>query len=106
MLGRRYVQLSSRDTPILIENSEVNDTEVYVTLPEGWKMADAQPELKVNSTFGTFLRTEKQEGRVFTITESLRIPRVRVYPKSYEAFASFAADVDLIQMRDLTVTTP
>jgi hypothetical protein len=43
---------------------------------------------------------------VFTITESLRIPRVRVYPKSYESFASFAADVDLIQMRDLTLTTP
>jgi tetratricopeptide (TPR) repeat protein len=103
-LGRRYVQLSSRDTPILIENSEVSDTEVYVTLPEGWKLTDLQPELKVNSAFGTFRRTEKQEGRVFTITETLRIPRVRVYPKAYDSFASFAADIDLIQGRDLTLT--
>jgi predicted Zn-dependent protease len=103
-LGRRYVQLSARDTPILIENSEVSDTEVYVTLPEGMKVADLEPELKVNSAFGTFRRTEKQEGRVLTITESLRIPRVRVYPKFYESFASFAADVDLIQGRDLTLT--
>jgi predicted Zn-dependent protease len=104
MLGRRYVQLSSRSTPLLIENSEVNDTEVRVTLPAGWRVSDAQPELKVNGRFGSFRRTERQEGRVFIINESLRIPRVRVYPKDYEAFAGFAADVDLVQMRDLTLT--
>jgi tetratricopeptide (TPR) repeat protein len=104
MLGRRYVQLSSRNTPMLIENSEVNDTQVRLTVPEGWRITDAQPELKANSRFGSFRRTEKQEGRVFTINESLRIPHVRVYPKDYEAFAAFAADVDLIQGRDLTLT--
>jgi tetratricopeptide (TPR) repeat protein len=103
-LGRRYVQLSSRDSPMLLENSEVSDTVVHVTLPEGWKLSDPQPELKVNSAFGSFRRTEKQEGRVLIINEWLRIPRVRVYPKQYEAFSSFAADVDLIQLRDLTIT--
>jgi hypothetical protein len=103
MLGRRYVQLSTRKSPMLLESSEVSDTEVHVTLPEGWRLSDPQAELKVDSTFGRFRRSERQEGRVLIINESLRIPRVRVYPKSYEAFSSFAADVDLLQMRDMTL---
>lgn len=103
-LGPRYVQLSSRTTPILLENSDVNDTEVHVTLPEGMKVTDLEPELKVESPFGTFRRTERQEGRVLIINESLRIARTRIYPKQYGAFASFAADVDLIQGRDLTLS--
>ncbi|MDY7226785.1 DUF3858 domain-containing protein [Hyalangium rubrum] len=106
MLGRRYVQLSSRDTPLFIDNSEASDTQVTVTLPEGWKLSDPQPELKVDSAFGSFRRTEKQEGRVLTITESLRMPRNRIPPKSYEAFSSFAGDVDLLQTRDLVLLTP
>jgi len=101
MLGRRYVQLSTRSTPLFIEDSEASNTQVKLTLPEGWKLQDAQPALKVDSRFGRFVRSEKQEGNVVTFLEGMRLPRNRIYPKDYEAFAQFAGDVDLIQTRDL-----
>ncbi len=104
MLGRRYVQLSARNTPIFLEDSELSNTQVTLTLPEGWKLQDAQPALKVNSRFGRFVRSEKQEGRVVTFLEGMRMPRNRIYPKDYEAFVQFAGDVDLIQTRDLMLT--
>jgi predicted Zn-dependent protease len=104
MLGRRYVQLSSRHTPLFLEDSEASNTQVALTLPEGWRLQDPQPGLKVNSRFGRFVRGEKQEGRVVTFLEGMRLPRNRIYPKDYDAFAQFAGDVDLIQTRDLILT--
>ncbi|WP_224361161.1 tetratricopeptide repeat protein [Hyalangium versicolor] len=105
MLGRRYVQLSVRHTPLFLEDTENSNTQATLTLPEGWQLQDPQPALKVNTRFGRFVRSEKQEGRVVTFLEGLRLPRNRVYPKDYEAFAQFAGDVDLIQTRDLVLVS-
>jgi predicted Zn-dependent protease len=102
-LGRRYVQLSSRKTPLFLDESEASNTKVEVTLPEGWRLMDPQPSLKVTNRFGRFVRSEKQEGRVLTIIEGLRLPRTRVMPQDYDTFARFAGDVDLIQTRDLVL---
>jgi len=104
MLGRRYVQLSSRKAPMFIDDSEASNTQVTLTLPEGWRLQDVQPSLKVNNRFGRYVRSEKQEGRVLTIVEGLRLPRTRVMPNEYETFSQFAGDVDLIQTRDLVFT--
>jgi hypothetical protein len=104
MLGRRYVQLSTRHAPLFLEDSEASNTQVTLTLPEGWHLQDPQPALKVNSRFGRFVRSEKQEGRVVTFLEGLRLPRNRIYPRDYDDFARFAGDVDLIQTRDLVLT--
>jgi tetratricopeptide (TPR) repeat protein len=103
MLGRQYVQLSSRDTPLFLDESVASNTQVIVTLPEGLRLQDAQAALKVNSRFGRYVRSEKQEGRVLTIIEGLRLPRARIAPKDYDAFAQWAGDVDLIQTRDLVL---
>jgi hypothetical protein len=102
-LGRRYVQLSSRDTPLFIDESEASNTLVELTLPEGWRLQDPQPSLKVNNRFGRFGRSEEQKGRVLTIIEALRMPRTRVMPQDYNTFARFAGEVDLIQLRDLVL---
>jgi len=102
-LGRRYVQLSSRDTPLFIDESEASNTVVELTLPPGWRLQDPQPSLKVNNRFGRFGRSEEQKGRVLTIIEALRLPRTRVMPQDYNTFARFAGDVDLIQLRDLVL---
>ncbi|HYH96280.1 hypothetical protein [Hyalangium sp.] len=103
MLGRRYVQLSVRHTPLFIDESEASNTQVTLTLPEGWRLQDPQPSLKVNNRFGRYVRSEKQEGSVLTIVEGMRLPRTRVMPKEYETFSQFAGDVDLIQTRDLVL---
>jgi hypothetical protein len=97
------VQLSARKTPLFLDESEASNTKVELTLPEGWRLMDPQPSLKVNNRFGRFVRSEKQEGRVLTIVEGLRLPRTRVMPQDYDTFARFAGDVDLIQTRDLVL---
>ncbi|HVG58397.1 MAG TPA: tetratricopeptide repeat protein [Hyalangium sp.] len=102
-LGRRYVQLSSRDTPLFIDETEASNTIVELTLPSGWRLQDPQPSLKVNNRFGRFGRSEEQKGNVLTIIEALRMPRTRVMPQDYNTFARFAGDVDLIQLRDLVL---
>lgn len=101
LLGREYVQLSRRETPLFLDRTQANQVHVELTLPEGWRLADPQPELKVETPFGRFVRREKQEGRTLTINESLTLHRNRIAPSNYDAFAQFAGDVDLIQTRDL-----
>ena len=103
MLGRRYVQLSSRKAPLFIDDSEASNTQATLTLPEGWRLQDPQASLKVTNRFGRYVRSEKQEGRVLTILEGLRLPRTRVMPNEYETFSQFAGDLDLIQTRDLVL---
>ncbi|MFP2933803.1 DUF3858 domain-containing protein [Pyxidicoccus sp. 3LG] len=102
-LGRRYVQLSTRRTPLYIDNTEASRTQVTLELPGGWKLTDPQASLNVDSPFGRFTRAEKQEGGTLTINESLRLPRTRVAPKQYEQFSGFTGDVDLIQTRELVL---
>jgi hypothetical protein len=102
-LGREYVQLSSRNTPLVLDRTQASRVQVALTLPQGWKLVDPQANLKVDSPFGRYLRTEKQEGRTLSIDETLMLYRNRVTPKAYEEFAQFTGDVDLLQTRDLFV---
>ncbi|HZI09047.1 MAG TPA: DUF3857 domain-containing protein, partial [Myxococcus sp.] len=104
MLGRQYVQLSTRSTPLYLDDTEVNRTQVTLTMPEGYRLSDPQAQLKAESPFGRLLRTEKQEGRTLTLDETLRVERGRIPVKKYEDFAHFAGEVDLIQSRDLVLT--
>jgi hypothetical protein len=103
LLGREYVQLSSRRTPLFIDRTQANRVQVSLKLPEGWKLTDPQQGLKVDTAFGRFHRTEKQEGRTLAIDETLQVFRNRIAPKAYEAFSQFTGDVDLIQTRDLFI---
>ncbi|CAM3080364.1 hypothetical protein G4177_04845 [Corallococcus sp. ZKHCc1 1396] len=101
LLGRRYVQVSSRTTPLFIDDTEASRTSVTLTMPQGWKLSDPQAGLKVDSEFGRYTREEKQDGRTLSIAESLLLPRARVTPAQYEKFSAFAGDVDLLQVREL-----
>jgi hypothetical protein len=103
-LGRQYVQLSTRTTPLYIDGTEENRTLVTLTMPQGFRLADPQAKLESESPFGRLQRTEKQEGRTLTVDETLRVERARIPVKKYEDFAHFAGQVDLIQSRDLLLT--
>jgi hypothetical protein len=102
-LGRQYVQLSTRTTPLYLPQTEASQTRVTLTMPPGYRLVDPQAELKVESPFGRMVRREKQEGRTLTLEETLRVERARVSVKKYEDFAHFAGEVDLLQSRDLTL---
>ncbi|HEX8439687.1 DUF3857 domain-containing protein [Archangium sp.] len=103
-LGRQYVQLSTRTTPLFIDGTEESRAQVTLTMPQGYRLADPQAQLNAESPFGRLRRTEKQEGRTLTVDETLRVERGRIPAQKYEDFAHFAGQVDLIQSRDLVLT--
>ncbi|AKQ68887.1 Cell division protein FtsK [Myxococcus hansupus] len=105
-LGRRFVQLSTRRTPLYVDTTEASSMQVTLTLPKGWKLEDPQAEIQAKNPFGRFSRSEKQDGDTLRVTESLRLPRNRIAPNQYEVFAGFTGDVDLIQTRELVLVKP
>jgi hypothetical protein len=101
MLGRRYLATPTRTTPLFIDFSESSRVTATVTLPPGFSLAGPVAEAKLETPAGRFVRAERQEGQVLTVTEDFRLAQARVAPKDYEAFAQFAGEVDLLQQRDL-----
>ncbi len=102
-LGRRYVQVSSRRTPLFIDATEQSSTQVTLELPPGYKLNSPAAEVKAQGPFGAFLRHERQQGNTVFVDESYRLDMARITPKQYAAFAQFAGEVDLLQARDLLV---
>jgi hypothetical protein len=102
-LGRRYVQLSTRATPLFLGATEASRVRVSLTLPQGYRLSDALPQFTVKSPFGQLTRRERQVAGVALLEEDFSLPMARIAPKDYERFARFAGEVDLLQARDLTL---
>jgi hypothetical protein len=108
-LGRRFVQLGARRTPLFIDATEQSDTQATVTVPKGFALQSGGLSVKTDSPFGKLERQEKQEGRTVKIAERFLLRMGRVPPGQYDAFAQFAGETDLLQARDLVlekVTAP
>ncbi|MBM7118886.1 DUF3857 domain-containing protein [Archangium primigenium] len=103
LLGRQYVQLSTRTIPLFLDRTDATHTVVTLKMPAGYRLTDPQAQLKSDSPFGRLLRTEKQEGGALVVDETLRVERGRIPVKQYEDFAHFAGEVDLVQSRDLVL---
>lgn len=101
MLGRRFVGVPSRVTPLFIEGSEHSVTTATLTLPPGWVLDGPVPEVKLEGPSGSYLRHEAQTGQTVTVDENFSLLQSRVPPKDYEAFGQFAGEVDLVQQREL-----
>ncbi|MDX2009276.1 MAG: tetratricopeptide repeat protein, partial [Myxococcaceae bacterium] len=65
-LGRRYLVLGQRVTPLFIESSESTVSKVTLTVPEGYRLKDGGSDLKTSCDWGRFVRRESQAGRVIT----------------------------------------
>jgi tetratricopeptide (TPR) repeat protein len=100
-LGRRYLVLGQRVTPLFVESSESTVSTVTLTVPEGYRLKDGGGETKTSCEWGRFVRREKQAGRVITVEEEAQLTQARVPVKGYEAFGQFAGEADLLQLRDV-----
>ncbi|MBL8917574.1 MAG: hypothetical protein JNJ54_01825 [Myxococcaceae bacterium] len=100
-LGRRYLVLGQRVTPLFIEASESTKALVTLTVPEGWQLKEPLAEAKTQCPWGHFTRKETQQGRVITVEEEARLVQSRVPVKEYERFGQFAGEADLLQGRDV-----
>jgi hypothetical protein len=105
-LSRRYVQVRTRRTPLVLESSEGIALEATLQLPEGATLSEPLTGLHVEGPLGMFEHGEQQQGRTVTVRESLQLRNGRVLPTDYEEFARFAGQVDLVQARDLVVRLP
>jgi hypothetical protein len=101
LLGRRYLQLGSRRTPLFLESLEESQTQATLELPQGYTLTGALPEVKLNCPYGHFERHEKVEASKVQIAEQYRVDMARVPPTDYERFGAFAGEVDLVQGREM-----
>jgi len=104
-VGRRYVTVGTRRSPLFIDATEQNVSHVALRLPPGWHIDDPLKGGKLESPFGLFTRDE-QGTEVFRVEERYRLDMARIPVDQYEAFASFAGQVDLLQTRDLVALKP
>jgi predicted Zn-dependent protease len=104
-VGRRYVTVGRRRSPLFIDSTEQNISHVALRLPKGWRIDDPLKGGKLESPFGLFTRDE-QEGEVFRVEERYRLDMARIPVTQYEAFAGFGGQVDLLQTRDLVAVKP
>jgi len=102
-LGRRFVHVGSRKTPLYVDSTEQNHTVTTVELPPGYSLSEPLGEVKSRGAYGNFIRKERQEKSQIQIEETYRLDMARVPSSEYDEFARFAAEVDLIQSRDLVV---
>jgi len=99
-VGRRYVTVGTRRSPLFIDSTEQNVSHVTLKLPPGWRIDDPLKDGKLQSPFGLFTRDER-DAETFRVEETYRLNMARIPVSQYEAFAGFAGQVDLLQTRDL-----
>ncbi len=101
MVGRRFLAVPSRVTPLFIDSSEASSTSATLTLPAGWVLSSPVGEVKISGPSGEYVRREVQQGAQVKVDEEFRLTQSRIAPKKYDSFAQFAGEVDLVQQRDL-----
>jgi hypothetical protein len=99
-VGRRYVTVGTRRSPLFIDSTEQNVSHVTLRLPAGWHIDDPLKNGKLQSPFGLFTRDET-DADAFRVEERYRLEMARIPVNQYEAFAGFAGQVDLLQTRDI-----
>jgi hypothetical protein len=102
-LGRRFVQLGSRRTPLFVDDTELTRTHAEIQLPAGFALREPIVGYQLHTRFGTYDRGEKVAGGTLTVDELYRLEMARIAPRDYEAFSRFAGEMDLVQSRDLVL---
>jgi cellulose synthase operon protein C len=102
-LGRRYVQLASRNTPLLIDPSSRAHSVVTLKVPAGAVPTGLVPSMVSTTSGARYARQETFAQGLLTVDESFTLSQVRVQPKAYADFARFCGEVDLAQARDAVI---
>jgi len=103
-LGRRFVQLGSRRTPLFVDDTELTRTHAEVQLPAGFTLREPIAGYQLHTRFGAYDRNEQVgAGGKLSIEEVYRLEMARIAPRDYEAFSRFAGEVDLVQVRDVVL---
>jgi len=102
-LGQRFVQVSSRQTPLFIDATEKQNLRAILIAPAGFSLSSPLGEARTDSPYGSFVRRERQDGGQVAVEEDYQLNMARIPVDKYDGFARFAGEVDLLQARDLAL---
>ncbi|HET6437691.1 MAG TPA: DUF3857 domain-containing protein [Anaeromyxobacter sp.] len=102
-LRARYVRLSARTTPLLIQEPERATSRLQIVPPAGMRVVPGAPA-RLDAFCGSYERTDRATDGDFVRQERLRIDRARLSPERYQEFSGFAAAVDGLEEEPLLIT--
>ena len=101
--GRRWAEKAERQTTLLIDAPEKQRAKVSLLLPPGMRLAAASPAVSLQTPFGTYAWSAREEKGTVVVEESIDVPLQRIPPASYPAFVAFARAIDAAQSQELTL---
>jgi hypothetical protein len=100
-LGRRWASKAERTLPLLIDASEKLSTSARIALPAGLHLKDAPAPRTLETPFGSYRWSAREEAGQLLLEESLSLPLQRIEPGRYKDFAAFTTAVDDAQEQEL-----
>jgi tetratricopeptide (TPR) repeat protein len=97
MLGRRYVGVASRRTPLSLEYASPTALDAEIAVPDGLAV-ELPPAVKADG-FGLFEQEAARTPSGFELKAKFVMPRGRVAPDHYRDFVDFAVRVDRAEAR-------
>ena len=100
-LVRRWASKADRTTALLVDAPEDETVHAVLALPAALHLRDAPAAVALDTPFGSFHWSAREEGGRLVLDESLRIPQQRIAPAQYAEFVAFAKAVDEAQGQEL-----
>jgi hypothetical protein len=98
MLGRRYVQVATRRTPLQLDPVAPTHLRAHVTLPEGSKVI-APPAVALEIAGARFKQAASASDGALVLDAQFEMKPTRVAPAGYSAFVEFVDRVDRAEAR-------
>jgi tetratricopeptide (TPR) repeat protein len=97
-LGKRYVGVARRATPLMLDYASPTTLSADVKLPAGFEALLPSP-IQLDTTFGRFSQALKKTAEGFRLDAFFSQPQRRVPPDQYRELVEFSLKVDLSEAR-------
>lgn len=105
-LGLRalYVRSAARKFPLYIDSAFFENTTFHLRLPPQFKVSALPPDFTAHGEFGGYSVRFHATGQEISVQRDFHIPAQIVPPEKYQAFATFARQIDEAERRRISLT--
>ncbi|MDP7251281.1 MAG: DUF3857 domain-containing protein [Planctomycetota bacterium] len=100
---RRYAAIPGRHIPLLLQNPMNRRVETRLKFPKGSTIKDTPQPMKRIAPQGRYDVAVKENGEVFEMTRTIRLPIQRVQPVAYRSFQSLCRAIDQNEIHEIVV---